>query len=225
MVTDFAFDALSLRAARRRPIPPSRTSAASRSSATRSRPASAPLPDRALAAGYHGLLLAAARARLLVPGDPADRRALPHRDRAAGALLPPRRPRQRRALRRPREGDGRRGATMRDRRAQRPRPHLEGRSRRVHLHRMRPLQGRLPDVPHRQAAVAQVGERQRQAPPAGAARARSPPAPGRRAAGARPRRDQRRDAVGVHDLRLLRSRLSDRARAPAASSIACASTA
>ena len=59
------------------------------------------------------------------------------------------------------------------RRAQRSRPHLEGRPRRVHLHRVRPLQGRVPHLPHRQAAVAQVGERQPEAPPARAARARS----------------------------------------------------
>ena len=59
------------------------------------------------------------------------------------------------------------------RRAHRDGPHVEGRPRRLHLHRVRPLQGRLPDVPHRQAAVAEVGERQPQAPPARAARRRS----------------------------------------------------
>ena len=47
---------------------------------------------------------------------------------------------------------------------------LEGRARRVHVHRMRPLQGRVSDVPDRQAAVAEVGQRQPQASSARAAR-------------------------------------------------------
>ena len=64
-------------------------------------------------------------------------------------------------------------SAMRVGRAHRPRPHLEGGPGRVHLHRVRPLQGRLPHVPHRQAAVAQVGQRQPEAPPAGAAARRS----------------------------------------------------
>ena len=36
----------------------------------------------------------------------------------------------------------------------RARPDLEGRPGRLHLHRVRPLQGRLPHLPDRQAAVA-----------------------------------------------------------------------
>ena len=103
-------------------------------------------------------------------------------------------------------------------RAHGARPHVEGRARRLHLHRVRPLQGRLPDVPHRQAAVAEVGQRQPQAPPAGrsATAIVAATAADGRAAAARRRRDRRGHAVGLHDLRLLRGRLPDRARAPAA---------
>ena len=51
-------------------------------------------------------------------------------------------------------GRGRRRRRHARRRAHRTGPHLEGGPRRLHLHRVRSLQGRLPDVPHRQAAVA-----------------------------------------------------------------------
>ena len=126
--------------------------------------------------GLPRLLLDPARRGLRVPGDPADGRAFPHRHRAARAVLPARRARQRGAVRRSREAHGR---GQRRRRHARGRadgegPHVEGRARRLHLHRVRPLQGCVPDVPHRQAAVAEVGPRQPQAPPAREARRRSP---------------------------------------------------
>ena len=47
---------------------------------------------------------------------------------------------------------------------------VEGSLRCLHLHRVRPLQGFLPDLPHRQAAGDEVGQRRPQAPPAGQAR-------------------------------------------------------
>ncbi len=80
------------------------------------------------------------------------------------------RTRQRRAGRRSRKGDGRATTEMRIGARSARDLTLEGRARRIHLHRMRPLQGRVPDLPHRQAAGAQVGVRQRQAPSAGSAR-------------------------------------------------------
>ena len=66
------------------------------------------------------------------------------------------RPGERGAVRRSRSimGDESGDARDADRRAHREGPHVEGRARRLHLHRVRPLQGRVPDVPHRQAAVA-----------------------------------------------------------------------
>ena len=57
-----------------------------------------------------------------------------------------------------------------DRRAHRARLDLEGRARCVHVHRMRALQGRVPDLSDRQAAVAEMGLRQPEAASAGAAR-------------------------------------------------------
>ena len=95
------------------------------------------------------------------------------------------------------------------------RPRVEGRLRRLHLHRVRTLQGFLPHLPHRQAAGAQVGERFPQAPPAREARG-DPRGPGGGAAGAGARGDQGRDALGLHHLRLLRARLPHRAGAPRA---------
>ena len=94
------------------------------------------------------------------------------------------------------------------------RPDVEGGARRVHLHRMRPLQGRLPDAPDRQAALAEEGERQPEAPSARAARRDRRPRPEERAAAAGGRRDQPGHAVGLHDLRLLRSGMPDRTRTP-----------
>ena len=96
----------------------------------------------------------------------------------------------------------------------RARPDLEGRARCLHLHRMRPLQGRLPDPPDRQAAVAEGRQRQPQAPPARARRPDRRRRPERELPRTRRRRDQRRDALGLHDLRLLRGGVPDRARAP-----------
>ena len=121
------------------------------------------------------LVLDPDRRRPGLPGAAAVRRAFPHRDGAAGAVLPARPPGQPRALGRPREADERRRRCRERhrRRAHRARSHLEGGARRLHLHRVRPLQGRLPDFSHRQAAVAEVGARQPEAPPAGAARGRS----------------------------------------------------
>ena len=168
--------------------------------------------------GLPRLLLDPAGRRLHLPGDPADRRAFPHRHRAAGAVLPARQARQRGAVRRSREAHGRGQRRRYDARgrADGEGPHVEGWAGRLHLHRVRPLQGRMPDLPHRQAAVAEVGSRQPQAPPAREAR-RHHGERGRpgRAAGPRSRRDRRGHAVGLHDLRLLRGRVPDRARAPA----------
>ena len=143
----------------------------------------------------------------------------PHRHRTARAVLSPRPPRQPGAVGRPektalRRRGRRRGSRGRDHGQG---PHVEGRTGRVHMHRVRPVQGCLPDVPHRQAAVAEMGARQHQAPPAGSARAHRRREPrGRCAAAARRRRDQRGHAVGLHDLRLLRGGLPDRTGAPAA---------
>ena len=121
--------------------------------------------------GLRARLLDADGRRVLLPRAAAGRRALPHRHRAAGLVLPARSTGPSRADGRRREADGgdRRGRHA-GRRAQRARPHLEGRARCLHLHRMRPLQGRLPDPPHRQAAVAEGRQRPPQAPSARAAR-------------------------------------------------------
>ena len=121
--------------------------------------------------GLRARLLDADGRRLLLPRAAAGRRALPHRHRAADLVLPARSTGPPRAGGRRREADGgdRRGRHE-GRRPQRARPHLEGRARCLHLHRMRPLQGRLPDPPHRQAAVAEGRQRPPQAPSARAAR-------------------------------------------------------
>ena len=99
-----------------------------------------------------------------VPRDPAGRRAFPHRHRAAHALLPARRAGQPRAGGGPGSDHGGSDAERHeDRRAYRARLELEGRARCVHVHRMRAVQGRVPDLSDRQAAGAEMGLRQSQA--------------------------------------------------------------
>ena len=172
MVTDFA-STLFASPVRADAIPASRTSAALRSPAARSRRDSRGLPRRRcgraissstgcssslvfsflviLPIGEHFHIVTALPTLFFRRGGPAN--AVPTVDLEKAMAR----------------------ATTRDahRRAQRARPHLEGRPRRLHLHRMRPLQGRLPDLPDRQAAGAEVGLRQRQAPPAASSARRS----------------------------------------------------
>ena len=190
-----------------------------------------PRPDWRLARGA-GLGLVAVRARdrrcslvldaddhrLRLPRAAAARRTLPHRHGTARALLPSRQTGQCGADRRPEPAPGRLGGRKRteSRRTQRGRPRLEGRPGRIHLHRMRPLQGCVPGIPDRQAALDERRQRQPQAPPARTARGHprrrrsegEPAGPGRR-------RHQRRHALVVHDLRLLRSCLPHRTRTAA----------
>ena len=216
MVTDFLFDGFrfALKAAADPGIAHERSFAFAGDALARS--LSALSPD-ALAAGYQPVVLGPDADGARLPRDPADRRALPHRHRAAHALLPPRRAGEPGADRRSRSDHGRRRrGGHEDRRAHRARSHLEGRARRVHVHRMRPLQGRLPHLSHRQAAGAEMGLRRPQAAPACSSATAIVARRRRGAAAARPRRHRAGRAVGVHDLRLLRGGLPDRARAPAA---------
>ena len=165
----------------------SRTSALTPSSAARSRAAFSALSPAALQAGYVLAYWTQMVVVFSLPRAAAGRRALPHRHRAADALYFRRgRPGQPRAGGRPREADGgdRRGRHA-GRRAHRARPHLEGRARCLHLHRMRPLQGRLPDPPHRQAAVAEVASTTASSTICSSSARRSSPATRRGAAGAR----------------------------------------
>ena len=172
-------------------------------------------PDQ-LAAGYHVSYWIQMLTVLELPRDPAGRRALPHRHRAARALLPARRAGQPRAGGGPGSDHGReRRGRHEDRGAHRARSDLEGRARCVHVHRMRAVQGRVPDLSDRQAAVPEKGLRQPQAASAGAAR-RDHRRRRCRAAGAGRRSHRAGDALGVHDVRLLRGGVPDRARASAA---------
>ena len=155
---------------------------------------------------------------LCLPGADAARRTLPHRHRAARALLPSWQPGQCGADGRPEPAAGRLGGRKRaeSRGAQRGRPRLEGRPGRVHLHRMRSLQGCVPGIPDRQAALDERRQRQPEAPPAPTTRGH--PRRGRgegEPAGPGGRRHQRRHALVVHDLRLLRSGLPHRTRTAA----------
>ncbi len=180
-----------------------------------------PTPSRgfsaqSLAVPMQAALLGADDHRVLLPGAAAAGGALPHRHRAAGALPRARHAAQPRALRRPRGHHGRRrGRRHEGGREDGGGPPLEGGLRPLHLHRVRPLQGFLPHLPHRQAARHEVGERLPQAPPAGEARG-DRRAQGRGAAAPRGRGDQGGDALGLHHLRLLRALLPHRARAPRA---------
>ena len=151
----------------------------------------------------------------LVPGLPALLQAPAHRDGGDQRLVRPHaRPRAPGTVALRRRERPRGGAALR--RRCRGRPHLEGDARRLLLHRVRALPGRLPGLRHRQGALAQAADH---GPARCGLRGGRAGARGRRsgaAAAARAGRRQRRGGVGLRDLRRLRAGLPgvDRARRP-----------
>ena len=115
-------------------------------------------PPRHAARRLAPFVLAADADGVRVPGAAAGGRAFPHRHGTPRTLLRARRSAQSRAFGRSRPRDERRRRRGRSRRrAHGARPQLEGRLRCLHLHRVRALQDRLPDLSHRTSRLRSSG--------------------------------------------------------------------
>ena len=166
MITDYRVRHLPLRLLRRRPGRRARARFASLE--RRSPYGSQRFPTHGCG-GYQCFYLVTARWWCSLPRPAAVGGAFPYRDGAAGAVPETRRPGQRRALR---STSTKRWPRTRDPASdrERARPHMERGTRRLHVHRVRPLQGRLPDSSPASRLSPKVGERRDEASPARAAR-------------------------------------------------------